>query len=109
MNRMLKAFCLILLFSVFSVLALAQESGYGLEENIHYYSDAATQSDAYITQRCVLDIYYPNNEENFATVVWFHGCGLRAGNKSITDRLKDNDLAIVAVNYRLSPKVKAPK
>ena len=42
-------------------------------------------------------------------MVWFHGGGLRAGNKSIPDRLKDNDLAIVAVNYRLSPKVKAPK
>ena len=109
MNRLSGIACLIFLFCSSSVLAVAEDSAYGMEENIHYYSDVVTQSDAYVKERCVLDVYYPKDEKNFATVVWFHGGGLKGGNKSIPDRLKDNGLAIVAVNYRFSPKVKAPK
>jgi len=58
--------------------------------------------------RCKLDIYYPENVDNFITVVWFHGGGLTGGEKSIPERLKNHELAIVAVNYRLSPKAKSP-
>jgi acetyl esterase/lipase len=108
MNNLSKIVCLVLLFCSSSALASAKESDYGLEENIHYYSDMVTHSDAYVNERCVLDVYYPQNQEDFATIVWFHGGGLRGGNKSIPDRLKENGLAIVAANYRLSPKVKAP-
>jgi acetyl esterase/lipase len=108
MNNLSKIVCLALLSCSSSALASTKGSDYGLEENIHYYSDVLTQSDAYVKERCVLDIYYPQNQEGFATIVWFHGGGLRGGNKSIPDRLKENGLAIVAANYRLSPKVKAP-
>lgn len=108
MNNLSKIVCLVLLSCSSSALASAKESDYGLEENVPYYSDVLTQSDAYVKERCVLDIYYPQNQEGFATIVWFHGGGLRGGNKSIPDRLKENGLAIVAANYRLSPKVKAP-
>ena len=40
---------------------------------------------------------------------FFHGGGLRAGNKNIPQFLKEKNIAVVAPNYRLSPKVKAPK
>ena len=56
----------------------------------------------------MLDIYYPQNVKGYATVVWFHGGGLTAGNKFIPDQLKEQGIAIVAVNYRLYPKVKSP-
>jgi len=97
------------IFVLFAVNASAQNSDYGLKENIHYYSDKVTNSDDYIEERCVLDIYYPKKEKNFATVVWFHGGGLKNGNKSIDERLKNQGLAIVAVNYRLYPKGKSPQ
>jgi acetyl esterase/lipase len=77
-------------------------------ENIHYYSDAVNRSDSYINERCVLDIYHPTNKNGFATVVWFHGGGLKNGNKRIPNRLKRQGIAVVAVNYRLYPKAKAP-
>jgi acetyl esterase/lipase len=95
--------------SVGSALSvLAEEVSYKTKENIHYYGKAKTHSDAYIEERCVLDIYYPTNVENFPTVVWFHGGGLKNGNKRVASRLKEQGLAIVAVNYRLFPKAKAP-
>lgn len=59
------------------------------------YSDAAP--------RCKLDLYRPVHETGFATLVWFHGGGLTAGEKFIPEGLKGQHLAIVAVNYRLLP------
>jgi acetyl esterase/lipase len=62
----------------------------------------------YIKERCRLDVYYPTDVKNFSTVVWFHGGGLKAGKRSIPKQLKEQGVAVVAVNYRLHPKVKAP-
>ena len=62
----------------------------------------------YMQERCVLDLYYPEGIESFSTVVWFHGGGLKAGNKHIPNTLKNEEIAVVAVNYRLSPNVKSP-
>lgn len=84
----------------------AQTITYKTESDILYRS--GENLDDYQKQRCKLDIYYPENVDSFTTVVWFHGGGLTAGEKSIPDRLKNHKLAIVAVNYRLSPKVKSP-
>ncbi|MFC7525719.1 alpha/beta hydrolase [Parapedobacter sp. GCM10030251] len=79
---------------------------YRLIENIGYRS--GNNSDVYAKERCVLDIYYPENREDFPTVVWFHGGGITGGEKFIPEELKDKGIAVVAVNYRLSPKVKSP-
>ena len=62
----------------------------------------------YMQQRCRLDVYYPVDTKNFATVVWFHGGGLTRGTRAIPEDLKDKGIAVVAANYRLSPRVKAP-
>ncbi|MDR0758030.1 MAG: alpha/beta hydrolase [Tannerella sp.] len=62
-----------------------------------------TEGDASSPERCKLDIYYPERETGFATVVWFHGGGLTAGSKFIPEQLKNGGLAVVAVNYRLMP------
>ena len=80
-------------------------SSYGLEKDILYRSGELTP---YMDERCRLDIYYPQEVEDFKTIVWFHGGGLKAGNKSIPDVLTQQGFAIVTVNYRLSPKVKNP-
>lgn len=62
----------------------------------------------YMKERCRLDIYYPKNKEEFSAVVWFHGGGLRAGNKFIPETLKESGFAIIGVNYRFNPKIKSP-
>ena len=82
---------------------------YSIEKNINYYNDSISQSDEYIKERCVLDIYFPKNIKSFPTIVWFHGGGIQTGNKEIPEALKNKGGAIVAVNYRLHPKVKSPK
>ncbi|MDR7210025.1 alpha/beta hydrolase [Flavobacterium piscis] len=87
--------------------SFAQKSEYDVKENIQYYSAVQNKSDHYIGERCVLDIYYPKNIKGFATIVWFHGGGLTGGNKEIPEALKNKGFAIIGVNYRLSPKVKA--
>lgn len=90
-------------------IGLAQESTYDTKLNIQYYDDAVNRTDKYISDRCVLDIYYPKEIKNFPTIVWFHGGGLVEGEKWIPEVLKEKGFAIVAVNYRFYPKVKAPK
>lgn len=73
--------------------------------NIPYYTEPQS---GYIKERCVLDLYYPENKSGFLTVIWFHGGGLTSGEKSIPEALKEQGIAVVAVNYRLYPKVKSP-
>ncbi len=53
-------------------------------------------------------MYYPKDKKDFPTVVWFHGGGLTGGNKHIPEALKEEGICVVAVNYRLYPKVKSP-
>ncbi|MCU0364644.1 MAG: alpha/beta hydrolase [Ignavibacteriaceae bacterium] len=65
--------------------------------------------DNYKNERCKLDLYYPTNTKNFPVVVWFHGGGLTGGEKEIPEALKEKGFAVVGVNYRISPKVKAPE
>ena len=81
---------------------------YKLTENISYRDASSPGWDDYMKERCKLDVYQPADKKGFATVVWFHGGGLRAGKKSIPEQLKEQGIAVVAVNYRLSPKVKCP-
>lgn len=90
------------------VLPLSAQKEYATVTNIHYYPDAVNRQDAYINERCVLDIYYPKGAKDYATIVWFHGGGLTGGNKELPKELMNKGYAIVGVNYRLSPKVTAP-
>jgi acetyl esterase/lipase len=107
-QKMKKIFLsLVLLLSV--TLVSAQKTEYTTVSNIPYYSEATANSDAYIKERCVLDIYYPKNTKGFTTVIWFHGGGLTSGNKELPEGLKDKGFCVVSVNYRLSPKVKVQK
>lgn len=87
---------------------LAQNTNYLLDTAIHYYTDSLELNDPYLKERCVLDLYYPGNKPSFATIIWFHGGGLTGGQKEIPEALKEKGVAVVGVNYRLYPKVKAP-
>ena len=93
----------------FGTSVAAQKISYETKSNIAYYTDAVQPSDTYMQNRCVLDIYYPKNVKNYPTIVWFHGGGLTGGNKEFPKQLLEKGVAVIAVNYRLYPKVKAPK
>jgi acetyl esterase/lipase len=99
---------LTVLFGFVSLILTAQETDYISIENIPYYPDSEALADDYIRERCVLDLYLPAETKGFPTLVWFHGGGLTGGNKFIPEELKDQGMAVVAVNYRLYPKIKAP-
>jgi len=105
MSIIKKLFLLVLLAN--SALLSAQQQ-YIIENNIHYYSDSINKTDEYINSQCVLDFYYPKDIKNFATIVWFHGGSMTGGKKQIPTALKEKGFAVIGVEYRLSPKVKAP-
>ncbi len=98
---------IIVLLLLSAVKAKAQQP-YVTEKNIPYYSAAENNTDAYKASQCLLDIYYPKNAKDVATIVWFHGGGITAGDKEIPEALKNKGFAVVGVKYRLSPKVNAP-
>ena len=62
----------------------AQDITYRTVKDLSYSSS----KDPYATERCKLDVYYPENKTGCPVVVWFHGGGLTQGNKSIPGRLK---------------------
>src|SRR3954469_4178941 len=95
----------LLLLSSISIYAQQQ---YTTEKNIHYYPDSINQKDPYITSQCTMDMYYPKGAKKFATIVWFHGGGITGGTKEIPKALMEKGYAVIGVEYRLSPKVKAP-
>lgn len=104
---------LVILILVFSN-SLAQSvntqilTGYKTLSNVFYYETDSTQSDRYLVERCRLDLYYPTDISRFPTIVWFHGGGLKEGNRFLPEPLKKKKMAIAAVNYRLYPQVTCP-
>lgn len=108
-----------LLFTLISLLSVSMvfysqnleaqnNQTYKFIENISYRTLEEEKENEYIAERCKMDIYYPANSKDFTTVVWFHGGGITGGNKHIPEKLKNQGIAVIAVNYRLSPKAKCP-
>jgi acetyl esterase/lipase len=108
MLRSLLTFTLAIAVSI-GASAVEQEDpiSYRTDTDIAYL-EQEEQSTPYRAERCRLDIYYPDNRTEFATLVWFHGGGLKGGNRSIPKQLQSKGIAIVGVNYRLYPQVKCP-
>jgi acetyl esterase/lipase len=96
-----------LIFMMVLGVSFAQSPLYKTIIDFPYYDNPV--DGTYQKERCKLDLYFPTDVENFPTIVWFHGGGLKSGSKSIPEPLKEKGLAVVAVNYRLHPKVNAPK
>lgn len=95
-------------------VSVQHSTKYRVERNIRYLDgDTVTPVQE---QMCQLDIYWPEDRgaighgalKEFDTVVWFHGGGLHSGQRSFPDALKEQNIAIVAVDYRLSPAAKSP-
>lgn len=80
-----------------------------IERDIFYPNISEEQADTFRVERCRLDVYVPEgNAGNLPVVIWFHGGGMRNGNKYFPKGLQREGVIIVAANYRLFPKVKCP-
>lgn len=104
---MYKAFIFAIILFLNGAVYSQKDITYIQELNIPYYAETI-ELDDYIQERCMLDIRYPKEKSGFATLVWFHGGGLREGNKYFPQALMKFNLCLVAVNYRLYPRVNAP-
>lgn len=94
----------VLIAILLCVTASAQrgpKTDYNTVCDIQYHTSVSPYAD----ERCILDIYYPEGLKDYPTVVWFHGGGIEGGKKFIPDALRNKGMAVVAVNYRLLPKV----
>lgn len=116
-GRYIAIFCILLCISFDRIsIPLAGPKAYGSEttttyktaQNIPYRSASSPGWTAYMEERCRLDLYYPEKVSGFATVVWFHGGGLKSGERFVPEQLKEQGIAVVAVSYRLYPRVKCP-
>jgi len=73
---------------------------------IHYRQE---EKDDYARQRCLLDIYAPEDRAACKPViVWFYGGGLTSGDRHVPPALMEQGIMVVTPDYRLSPIVKAP-
>lgn len=103
-------FC-VLFLTILPFLSLAQnDAPWTLTRDISYAELTAKTPSDYAQERCRLDVYGVPvaNKSDHPVLVWFHGGGLRGGNKQIPERLLDEGIVIVAANYRLYPKVRSP-
>ena len=84
------------------LLAICSIASAQIAKDIQYASSA---TDAYLQERCKLDVYAPEGAKDLPVVVWFHGGGLTGGEKtSIPRDLKESNYVVVSANYRLIPK-----
>tara|TARA_R110002096_G_scaffold42144_15_gene113781 strand:+ start:7322 stop:9418 length:2097 start_codon:yes stop_codon:yes gene_type:complete len=108
---------LIAIFLIPSALPAAEAPANRILSDVAYKT-GDTLTD-YETERCKLDVYLPDSGENWPVLVWFHGGGLKAGDKrgTPTDGVKPEfmatslakaGVAVVCPNYRFSPTVKFP-
>jgi acetyl esterase/lipase len=79
---------------------------YRTDRDIAYVT--APAGDEYRLRQCRLDVYCPEGIRDFATVIWFHAGGLKHGSRYVPGELMNRGFAVVAVDYRLNPQVKAP-
>ena len=109
-------FVLPILLSFCALFTFAEDGATALRtiSDVAYRPD--TTSDAYAKERCKLDLFLPpaptEAGKNFPTLVWFHGGGLEEGNrlgfKKMATSLVADGIAVVMVDYRLSPKATYP-
>ncbi|NHF60527.1 alpha/beta hydrolase [Flavobacteriaceae bacterium TP-CH-4] len=91
-----------------SWMVAAQKRAYEHINDLSYLEQADESGDAYRSERCKLDVYYPKDTLNTSAIVWFHGGGLEFGEKHIPYGLREKGVIVVTVNYRLYPKVQHP-
>lgn len=68
-----------ILFFLFIWIGLPVWAQYKTLKDISYVP--VSDTDAYRKERCKLDLYYPEQQKGFATIVWFHGVDWKVGER----------------------------
>ena len=76
--------------------------------DLPYYQLLGEKDDEKRDEVCQLDLAYPDDQENFKTIVWLHAGGLKRGNRYLPGELRKAGFAVVAVDYRKYPEAKCP-
>jgi acetyl esterase/lipase len=105
-----------LIFALFGFTLVRAEPAAAREQLEVPYRAPSAPAEAYAVERCRLDVHLPaaTAPAPFPLLVWFHGGGLTGGNKNAKDELiairhlVANGVAVVAANYRLSPRATFP-
>ncbi len=86
-------------------LTLQAQETYKTVKDISYI--LAGETDGYRKERCKLDVYYPVGKERLSDdrLVSWRWIG---GGKHVPEMFMNQGFAVVAVNYRLSPKAQNP-
>ena len=88
---------ILFLLSIIVCYETFAQQQYETVKAIHYYADSINRKDAYTDSQCVIDLYYPKDKKDFATIVWFHGGGLTGGHRVIPEQLMNQGYAVVGV------------
>ena len=92
-----------ILTSLFLAFAALQVTAAEYKYISYYEKNAPAQGNVeYRNQRCKLKILTPDNKKGFSTLVYLHGGGLSRGSGGYPAYINRNNVALVAVNYRLS-------
>jgi acetyl esterase/lipase len=92
--------------------ALSGTADVTVHENLAYKSGGGLSD--YERERCLLDLYLPENGSGYPVIVWFHGGAITAGDKAegtqadLARTLAGHGIAVASVNYRLSPDAAFP-
>jgi acetyl esterase/lipase len=109
---LLRIFCVGLLTCCGLAAAVVDPAITNLDANLPYKSGETLT--AYEKERCFLDIYSPAGVKGFASLIWLHGGSITGGSKDNGDManlarlLNRAGIALVAINYRLSPNAVFP-
>lgn len=102
----MKKLVIYIFLTVLPLYANGQAFNYKTLKDIYYYDSKTVDETAYMKEKNLLDIYYPETDHKVPVIIWFHGGGLTAGQKEIPAALKDKGFCVIGVGYRLSPNVR---
>lgn len=111
----MKTLGLALLLVILPLTTWAAAPALKVIRDVPYKAPGAALTE-YERERCRLDVTLPASGPGFATLVWFHGGGLKNGDKDLPSEyvhelaasLAQGGVAVVTPNYRLSPKATYP-
>jgi len=102
---------------LFSIISCSRNAGrntdnFVVKRDINYRIE--NNLNNYDKERCKLDLYLPENIQDFPILVWFYGGSLKRGDKKdrinvrLASYFAQSGIAVAMVNYRLSPKATYP-
>lgn len=92
---------LVFVFMLVSLSGFAARHEYEKDQDIKYICT----DDAYLSEKCQLDVAYEKGGEGRPVIVWFHGGGLTSGRRSCPAELQRDGAVIVGVGYPFADKV----